>query len=113
MQNRRHFGGQTTGQSIRMTQCTAKSSVKRVQPENDNSNDTIGEQQKCNITFQNNATNLLDALDPNLKRCGHASLHDERSNDYLEVYLYLLILVGTDAGRVQRKRDRYCNTISD
>ena len=92
MQDRRHIGGQPTSQSIKMTQCSGKSSMKRVQPENDNSNETIGEQQNCSITSHNNAANSLGNRDHNLRRCGHANLHDEQSNDYLEVYFYLQCL---------------------
>ena len=92
MQNQRHVGGQSTIQSMKMTQCSGKSLAKRVQPQSNDSNEMIGEQQNCKVTSQNNATNSLDVLDPNLGRCAHANLYDELSKDYLEVYFYLQCL---------------------
>ena len=92
MEKRRHVGGQITGQSIKMTQYSGKNSAKRVQPENNNSNETeelcCGEQPNCNVTSQKNATSSLGDQDNNLRRCGHANMHDEQSKDYLEVYFY-------------------------
>ena len=92
MQNQRHVGGQSTIQSMKMTQCSGKSLAKRVQPQSNDSNETIGEQQNCNISSQNNATNSLGALDSNLRRCGNENLYYEQSKDYLEVNFYLQCL---------------------
>ena len=92
MQNKRHVGGQQKGQSIKMTQWSGKSSVKRILHENNNSNETeelcCGDQQNCNITCQKKATDSLATLDNNLRRCGHANMDDEQSKDYLEVYFH-------------------------
>ena len=60
MQNRRHVGGQPTSQSIKITQSSGKISV----------------------------TNPLVGLDNKLNPSGHTNMHDEQSNDYLEVYFY-------------------------
>ena len=88
MQNQRHVGGQPTSQSIKMTQCSGKISVKRVQPEDNNSNEIIGEQQNCNVTSQKNATYSLVGLNDELRQSGNPNMHEEQSNDYLEVYFY-------------------------
>ena len=77
---------------MKMTQYSGKKLANRVRPENNNSNETeelcCGEQPNCNITSQKNATNSLGDRDNNFRRCGHENMHDEQSNDYLEVYFY-------------------------